>query len=345
MALRNTLSRDPSQPTINISLPSPSKNTPHHLIYFITGNPGLIGYYRAFLETLHSLLSDSHTSNITSKDVFDVYGQSLAGFDDTHTVPLSSSKTHPYSLEEVIDVSLETLEQLRIQQGPRQGQLYDSVIIIGHSVGAYISLEIIQRLKRRKLPTRITAGILLFPTVTHIAQSNSGIKISWLFKIPNFPRIASTVAKLLVSCAPVGVLKWLVGVVTDMPQEGANVTTAFLKSRMGIWQALHLAEDEMRSITEDRWDEDIWGVEHKDSDSEVQAPKLIFYFGENDHWVADHSRDVLIAARGTSDSENASSKPNMLIDDCEVPHGFCIRHSEVMAEKVRVWVDNIISNP
>lgn len=43
----------------------------------------------------------------------------------------------------------------------------------------------------------------------------------------------------------------------------------------------HLARDELESIMEDAWDEDIWGIEHEDSSSTTDIPKLIFYFGEN----------------------------------------------------------------
>lgn len=43
----------------------------------------------------------------------------------------------------------------------------------------------------------------------------------------------------------------------------------------------HLAKDEMDTINEDRWNEDIWGVEHKGAASETPPPKLVFYFGEN----------------------------------------------------------------
>jgi hypothetical protein len=37
----------------------------------------------------------------------------------------------------------------------------------------------------------------------------------------------------------------------------------------------------METINEDRWDEDVWGVEHTDADRKVEVPKLIFYFGAN----------------------------------------------------------------
>ena len=39
-----------------------------------------------------------------------------------------------------------------------------------------------------------------------------------------------------------------------------------------------MAKDELENITEDKWDEDIWGMEHADSASETVTPKLIFYF-------------------------------------------------------------------
>lgn len=42
-----------------------------------------------------------------------------------------------------------------------------------------------------------------------------------------------------------------------------------------------MAKEEMDSITEDKWDEDIWGIEHEDSELEAEIPRLFFYFGHN----------------------------------------------------------------
>lgn len=208
-----------------------SSQASYHLIYFITGNPGLIGYYNTFLSTLNELLSESFTK---SSDVFHIHGQSLAGFEDE----TSDSRRTPYSLSEQITYSLSSLTTQVIPSGPRKGQPYTSIILIGHSVGSYILLELIQQLKKSSSDVKIKAGILLFPTVTHIAASPSGVKISTLFKLPGFARRASFVAKGLVALAPGGVLQWLVGVVVRMPVEAAEVTTRFLRSRMGVWQAL-----------------------------------------------------------------------------------------------------------
>lgn len=42
-----------------------------------------------------------------------------------------------------------------------------------------------------------------------------------------------------------------------------------------------MAKDEMDFITEDKWDEDIWGIEHEGLDAKSETPTLIFYFGQN----------------------------------------------------------------
>jgi len=218
---------------ISLHLYSEDPSASHHLIYFITGNPGLISYYNTFFQTLHELLSSSMAS---SSNIFHIHGQSLAGFEDDPTKPFRAT---PYSLEDQISLSFSTLQDLRIPSGPKKSQSYTSIILIGHSVGAYILLELINTLRKSSSSLlNIKAGILLFPTVTHIAQSPSGLKISTLFKIPDFPRRASFVARNLVSVLPRNWLRWLVGIVTGLPNQAAEVTTGFLRSRMGIWQAL-----------------------------------------------------------------------------------------------------------
>ena len=81
----------------------------------------------------------------------------------------------------------------------------------------------------------------------------------------------------------------------------------------------------MNEITEDRWDEDLWGAAERKEGS--PRPKLVFYFGKDDHWVADHSRDELIAARAFQKGQLEGWRPKMLVDDEGIPHSFCISES------------------
>lgn len=83
----------------------------------------------------------------------------------------------------------------------------------------------------------------------------------------------------------------------------------------------------MHSITTDKWDEEVWGAGHV-SPSSASRPQLYFYFGRNDHWVADRTRDELMALRGRGEG-GEEWRPWMEIDAMGVPHGFCISKSGI----------------
>lgn len=149
-------------------------------IFFITGNPGLISYYHTFLDYLSKLLGENRR---ISSGVY-VYGYSLGGF-----LPVDESNDVPYGLQqqvEYVEEKLQNYVQLQNQDPADQRgkhQKPPKIILIGHSVGAYILLELIRRHRMRVSPEKnedmdIVGGILLFPTVTHIAKSPSGMKFS-----------------------------------------------------------------------------------------------------------------------------------------------------------------------
>ena len=175
-----------------ISLPAnsePARTKRHTLIFFITGNPGLIEYYRSFFTSLRSHL-DTITAN-NEHHIFDIYGRSLPGF-EIETLPFTDLRKRraerglahdpPYSLREVID-SVEAdlrnvMEKLRRAGGDEEVD----VILMGHSVGAYIALEILQRHRRRLgdgfREARVAGCICLFPTVVDIGKSERGKVLS-----------------------------------------------------------------------------------------------------------------------------------------------------------------------
>jgi pimeloyl-ACP methyl ester carboxylesterase len=226
-----------------------SPTAKHYLIFFITGNPGFLGYYRQFLQTLRDLLYSDPKPHKSGSDVaFHIFSQSLPGFEDSE--PIKPGRTSPYGLLEVIDHTFNLLQRQRISVGERKGQAFDGVILMGHSVGAYIALEVARRIREQsnnagsqtlpQTPTnpKIDAAILLFPTVTHLELSPSGVKFGWLFRLPDAPRRASWLAGWLLWPLPRNGLKWLVGTVLGMPEDGAGVTAEFLRSKRGVWQAL-----------------------------------------------------------------------------------------------------------
>lgn len=160
-----------------LSAPRPQKDVEEiYYIFFITGNPGLIGYYEPFLSTLSSLLEDG-------KNRFCIFGASLEGFEISSARQDEKRRQHPVGLLGQIELTEARLRAFVRQHYHNDKRVPAKVILIGHSVGAYILLELIRRhhaytTKNPGSTIEIIGGILLFPTVTHIAQSPSGIRFS-----------------------------------------------------------------------------------------------------------------------------------------------------------------------
>ena len=82
----------------------------------------------------------------------------------------------------------------------------------------------------------------------------------------------------------------------------------------------------MRDITTDKWNDEVWGISNPEFPSK-QPAKLVFYFGRNDHWVAEQTRDDIIRIRGIQPAqldENKRRGPKMMVCDDQVLHGFCV---------------------
>lgn len=62
-----------------------------------------------------------------------------------------------------------------------------------------------------------------------------------------------------------------------------------------MWRLFrHMARDEMTTINEDKWEDDIWGIENPNPKKSI--PNLYFYFGQNVRWHTNtHIMDILIS--------------------------------------------------
>ncbi|KAK4209169.1 lipid droplet-associated hydrolase [Rhypophila decipiens] len=356
---------------------------------------------------------------------FDLYAQNLLGFDDSdHQVPFGTripgsengdgngqkQESLPFSLEDQICGVWDSLGEIvksgledagtaggvepetngDEDNGERQTKpkryYYDQVILMGHSVGAYIGMEIFHRhhhqllalshqqtdpdpdpenhQKEVKFPFNLLAGIMLFPTIWDIAKSPNGLVFNRFIRNNAFmSNNAHKIAKWTVDWFPSWVLKSVVRNVMGFSDDGAETTTNFLTSRDGIHQALYLARDEMASITEEKWEREMWEASHdleQDESSKVGAEgktklkqggdRFFFLFGKKDHWVADKTRDAFIEKRRQEHGDKG--RVRVLVDEtggvggekAGIPHAFCIHHSEVVAEKVKTWIDEVVAS-
>jgi hypothetical protein len=108
-----------------------------------------------------------------------------------------------------------------------------------------------------------------------------------------------------------------------------------------------MAGDEMRDITADKWADDIWGITSPGGNNPTEisagasAPKMVFYFGRGDHWVAEQTRDEIIKAKGfLSDRPNGKIGPKMVVCEDGVLHGFCIRKALVSIPQMNMGVSS-----
>ena len=348
----NHTNRDASfqfQDEITTKVPSaepPSKNgVKKILIFFITGNPALIEYYRPFLDYLCSQLHEISPRPYETH----IHGQSLPGFEiapDANPYRHLSSK-QPNDLEAQIAFTLSALQTAtQTLSSTSTPPAEPSVILIGHSVGAYIALELLQRQAARGARVPIAAAIALFPTIVDIASSANGAAFTALTALPFAVPAAAAAARLLAAVLPGAWLAAVVRRVTGMERRGAAVTAAWMGAACGVRAALVMAKDEMRVIGADCWGPEVWGMEAEEDCGAVQKPhRLFFYFGAEDPWVSAAARDGIIAARGSRAMEsNDARAPVMEVDANGVPHGFCVReeHSRIVAAKVAQYIMDVM---
>lgn len=295
----------------------------------------MIEYYRKFLTCLIA------SPRLQRQDLrFYSGGTSLGGFElDPQNRPAGIQHL-PLTLREQISLTYQRLrhatialkEQLGTTDQWPEGPL--RVILVGHSVGTYMILELLAQRRRelKKMDASINqdysiiGAISLFPTIVDLTKSPNGRKVGLFASMPGVSLLCQTVAKLICYTLPESSLLSLVRRLTDQPAHAAEITAAFLRSSNGVRQAVFMGQHELLEITADQWDDDLWGAtDAGNASTGSDRPKLYFFWGENDHWTDDGVRDAVVARRARTASDGRGTcKPFMEVDTGGIPHDFCI---------------------
>jgi pimeloyl-ACP methyl ester carboxylesterase len=293
------------------------------LVYFVCGNPGLIGFYVDFLDALRNLLNTSqlHTA-------YDIYGRNLLGFCDDEHEPFGPSNP-PWDVDGQVAGMYKDVASRRvsIEDGTGNDKPYDFVILMGHSIGAYICVEIFHR--HMQDPSRaphlnLRHGFLLFPTIASLALSQSGVRMNYLRSLPTMETHFITYAKALLGLFPQSTLQWIIENIMGFSTHGAAVTAEWLKSRDGVLQALHMGKSELDTIFEDKWDDELWEVSVASKD--LQSPRFFMFYGREDHWVANHVRDAFIERRRKAGEKGGNT--SITVDEGNIQHAFCTKEGK-----------------
>ncbi|XP_051228425.1 uncharacterized protein [Lolium perenne] len=223
--------------------PSP----PLHVLV-IPGNPGIVGFYKDFVEALYENLGGQ--ASVTA------IGHISHGQKDCERGRL-------FSLQEQIDHKVDFLEKevLHTEQ---------SIILVGHSIGAYIGLEIFKRLQKK-----VNFFVGLYPFLSLNKSSLKQSTIGYIARSSLLSKGVSLLASFIGSLQP-SVTKSIVRRFLGSSWSAAAVDAgcSHLLQYHTMHNVLFMAKTEFLKLHE----EPDWNFIRAKQD------QIAFLFGVDDHW-------------------------------------------------------------
>ncbi|XP_047467937.1 lipid droplet-associated hydrolase [Mugil cephalus] len=227
------------------------------LFLIIPGNPGVVGFYRTFIQTLHSMFEYRYP----------VWAVSHAG----HCTP-------PSSMDMVEDASATTDSDLFGLNGQIEHKLAflrehvprdTSLVLVGHSIGCYIILDMMKRNPELK----VLKAVMLFPTIERMAQTPQG-KV--LTPVLCHMRYVGYLTLFLLSLLPdrlkLGLIKLSFIGMRSLDNTIVEPTVNLLGGDSAA-NALYMGGQEMKMV-----------LARDNITIKKHLEKLIFYYGATDHW-------------------------------------------------------------
>lgn len=275
---------DCSLPTCIIHIPPTDVTRDNPLFIWVPGNPGLLEYYQRFLQKVHiknptwEVLAISHAGTVI----------------ETSQLKRLEHRTPIYDLNQQINHKIEVIN--KYSKNPDR-----KLIIMGHSVGAYMCQRIVTSPKL--MGTVIKMG-LVTPTVIDIYKSSHGVLFTKAFErvgklYEYLPFLSDLVFNKLI---PAYWTKLLIFYVMGCSWEDYHIilgTYLLLTQRETLRQVLGLASVEMKQIRDD-WPFQEYLINY----CKQNGIEIWFLFGNNDHWVSESTRAELIAFYKERATEN-----------------------------------------
>ncbi|MED6265925.1 hypothetical protein CHARACLAT_030433 [Characodon lateralis] len=225
------------------------------LFLIIPGNPGVVGFYKTFMQTLHSILgypvwAVSHAGHCAPPDSMDMVEDASA-----------AAKWDVFGLNGQIQHKLAFLQK----HVPKD----TSLVLLGHSIGCYMILEMMKRDPELK----VLKAIMLFPTIERMSQTPQGkvmtpllCQLRYLAYLPLF----------LLSLLPDNLTALLIRLIfSSIPSLDPCVVRPSVELLSGdcAVNSMYLGGQEMRKV-----------LERDNTTIQKNLDRLIFYYGATDHW-------------------------------------------------------------
>ncbi|XP_031640869.1 lipid droplet-associated hydrolase [Contarinia nasturtii] len=270
------------------------------MILFIPGNPGICGFYVTFLTTLFKLLQ----GNVP------IWAIGHLGHDEpenTELIPRLRNNKHLYDLNGQVDHKVQFIRN-NIPPDVK-------ITLIGHSVGTYISLEL---LKIDDIGKRIQHGYFLFPAFEYMADTPNGkfyaATIQKYFRFFYYLVVFLTFLPSFLVRFFIAIFYWTRPVYCDS-ELITNTLTVIRPSVLS--KIVHLANDEMEKVKEPDY---ALIKENKN--------RLMFYYSLTDNWTPVTYYERLIGSIEGLEAQ-ISDKHD---------HAFVLKSSHDMAALVAEWI-------
>jgi pimeloyl-ACP methyl ester carboxylesterase len=252
------------------------------VLLFIPGNPGVIEFYREYLQCLFALISQ-HEANLEIIAVQHAgHGTvpSTTEFDHIISTEYQSDKElfvrrngmkgdslfgygHGcYTLKEQVDHKCALIDEVLCTEGTR-------LVLIGHSVGAYMAVECMKRFEED-----IEFFLGLFPTIENIGKSTKAQEMRLLLN--PYGKELIKLLSMPLQYVKKDYLVALAKVIAGMTDEEADITIKelILSGPKTVENCVGLGIDEMNKIN----DLDLHFYDRN-------IHKMVLYYGKGDKWT------------------------------------------------------------
>lgn len=235
-----------------------SLDSAHKVLFLIIpGNPGVVGFYRTFMQTLHSACGGRYP----------VWAVSHAG----HCAP-------PASMDMIEDASAAAEHDVFGLNGQIEHKLAfirkhvpreTSLVLLGHSIGCYIILEMM----KRNPELSVLKAVMLFPTIERMAQTPQGkVMTPVLCHMRYMAYLPLFLLSLLPDTLKVSLIKLVLGGIRSLDLAVLQPTLGLLSGDCAA-NAMYMGGEEMRKV-----------LKRDNTTIKKNLEKLIFYYGATDHW-------------------------------------------------------------
>ena len=282
----------------------------------IPGNPGNELFYVDFGERLLHLYSQkaSHKGQLQFISIAHANHVPLeaSAADD---VAFGKQRKQRFNLYEQIELKMEFLTNfLSLTKNHR-------IYLIGHSIGAYISLRILPRLLENGF--NVITCFCLFPTVEEMAATPCGRWVGPLVKLVDRFDLLFRIFLLLLNCVPNKFKRWfclrILG--SNTPHCVQNAFSELINTLV-TRNIAHMANHELNVVRE--FDNTLL-AEHNE--------RVVFFYGRSDKWAPLEFAEKM--------RQRLPDTGRVLVDtDGGFEHAFVLNHSQEMAEVLIQMIEN-----